>query len=296
MKFCSSSALLGAALFFSAAPLHAQSLRVYLAIELVFPTTTNTIHQLESSTDLAEWRPFGEPITGTGQDFSLLISTRTAGPRFFRLARPVTTEGLVAFYKFEGDASDWTTNGNHGIASNVSLTTNRFGKANAAYRFEGTPDSVIRVPDSPSLNLSNALTLAAWVNFDAGGFISSRILMKGNYDLAFSGAGPVESRPGFTVKTPLETLLLTPTPVTQAGHWHFIAGTYDGSTMRLFVDGVQAADTAASGDIAPSSSDLVIGQNSDNGEDLYKGIIDDIRIYNRALTPAEIEALHRGTQ
>lgn len=296
MKFISSSRISAAALILSTAFSHGQSLRVYPAIELVFPTTTNAIHQLESSTDLTHWRQFGEPTTGTGQDFSLLVSTRGTGPRFFRLARPVTTEGLVAFYKFEGNASDWTTNGNHGLPSNVSLTTNRFGKANAAYRFSGASDSVIRVPNSPSLNPSNALTLAAWVNFDAEGSISARILMKGRYDLAFSDAGLPERRPGFTVQTPSENLLLTPTPVTQAGKWHFIVGTYDGSTMRLFVDGLPAAETPATGDIPPSSSDLIIGQNSDNGEDIYKGIVDDVRIYNRAISPAEITELFQETE
>lgn len=296
MNFISSITLGLASLILSTSVLSAQSLRVYPAIELVFPTTTNAIHQLESSTDLARWRQFGEPIRGTGQDFSLLVSTRGTGPRFFRLARPATTEGLVALYKFEGNASDWSTNGNHGLPSNVSLTTNRFGKANAAYRFSGASDSVIRVPNSPSLNPSNSLTLAAWVNFEAEGIISARILMKGRYDLAFSDAGLAERRPGFTVQTPSENLLLTPAPVTQAGKWHFIVGTYDGSTMRLYVDGVQAAETPATGDITPSSSDLIIGQNSDNGEDIYKGIVDDIRIYNRALSPAEIGELFQETE
>lgn len=296
MKFIPSVALGAAALILSTVCSLGQSLRVYPAIELVFPTTTNVIYQLESSEDLTAWKRFGETIIGTGGDFSLLVSTRNAGPRFFRLAGPVTAEGLVAFYKFEGNASDWSTNANHGVPSNVSLTTNRFGRADAAYYFSGAPDSLIRVPNSPSLNLSNALTLAAWVNFDPEGVISTRILMKDTYDLAFSDAGLAERRPGFTVQTPSEYLLLTPQRITQAGKWHFIAGTYDGTAMRLFVDGVQAAERPATGDITPTSSDLVIGQNSEIVADIYKGIIDDIRIYNRALSPAEVLELFQETE
>jgi hypothetical protein len=296
MKFIPSVALGAAALILSTVCSLGQSLQVYPAFELVFPTTTNVIYQLESSEDLTAWRRFGETIIGTGGDFSLLVSTRNTGPRFFRLAGPVTTEGLVAFYKFEGNASDWSTNGNHGVPSNVSLTTNRFGRADAAYRFSGASDSIIRVPNSPSLNVSNTLTLAAWVNFEPEGFISARILMKGRYNLAFADAGLAARRPGFIVQTPFEHLLLTPTPVTQAGKWYFIVGTYDESIMRLFIDGIQAVEMAATGNITPSASDLIIGQNSDNRTDTYKGIIDDIRIYNRALSPAEVLELFQETE
>lgn len=296
MKFISSVRLSAVALLLALALSHAQSLRVYPAIELVFPTTTNVIYRLESSENLTAWRPFGGRILGTGEDFSLLVSTRNTGPRFFRLAGPINAPGLVAFYKFEGDGADSTTNANHGTSVDTSLTTNRFGKANAAYYFSGARDCFVRVPNSPSLNLSNAATLAAWVNFDVEGLISARILMKDSYDLAFADAGLAERRAGFTVKTPSENLLLTPAPITQAGKWHFIVGTYDGSTMRLYVDGVQAAEGPATGDITPTSSDLMIGRNSENGEDIYKGIIDEIRIYNRALSSSEIVELFQETE
>lgn len=296
MKLRPVRALCAAACFLAVPISHAQSLRVYPAIELVFPTMTNVIYQLESSEDLTVWKRFGGKIIGEGEDFSLLVSTRNTRPSFFRLSGPLNAPGLVAFYKFEGDGADSTTNANHGASFDPIQTTNRFGRAGAAYYFPGVPDSFVRIPNSPSLNLSNAATLAAWVNFDAAGFISSRIVMKDSYDLALADAGFTERRPGFTVKTPAENLLLTSTKVTQAGEWHLIVGTYDGSTMRLFVDGVQAAERPATGDITPTSSDLMIGRNSENGLDFFQGTIDDIRIYNRALSSAEIAELFHESE
>ena len=68
-----------------------------------------------------------------------------------------------------------------------------------------------------------------------------------------------------------------------------MAGTYDGSTLRLFVNGGQVASTAMSGAIAPSTGPLRIGGNSLWGE-YFQGRIDEVRIYNRALTTAEIQA------
>jgi hypothetical protein len=68
-----------------------------------------------------------------------------------------------------------------------------------------------------------------------------------------------------------------------------VAGTYDGSTLRLFVNGVQVASTPVSGPIGSSSGPVRIGGNNLWGE-FFQGRIDEVRIYNRALTPAEIQA------
>ena len=72
------------------------------------------------------------------------------------------------------------------------------------------------------------------------------------------------------------------------GSWTHVALTYDGSQLRLFVNGVQVASAAASGAIQASSSPLWIGGNQPYGE-YFNGLIDDVRVYNRALTQAEIQ-------
>ena len=72
------------------------------------------------------------------------------------------------------------------------------------------------------------------------------------------------------------------------GAWTHVALTYNGSQLRLYVNGVQVASGAASGAIQSSTSPLWIGGNQPYGE-YFKGLIDDVRVYNRALTPAEIQ-------
>ena len=71
------------------------------------------------------------------------------------------TEGLVGWWPFSGNALDSSTNGNNGIVSNAVLTTDRFGKPNAAYNFNGT-DSRIDVADAPSLRVRK-ITMSAWI-------------------------------------------------------------------------------------------------------------------------------------
>ena len=71
--------------------------------------------------------------------------------------------------------------------------------------------------------------------------------------------------------------------------WTHVAVTYDGATLRLFVNGVQVDSHAASGAVLTSTGVLRIGGNAYWGE-YFKGLMDEVRIYNRALTAAEIQA------
>ena len=81
------------------------------------------------------------------------------------------------------------------------------------------------------------------------------------------------------------------------GVWHHLAGTYDGSAARLYIDGVEVSETAASGSISTiSTGDLIIGgqYNSTSNEDFFHGLIDDVRVYYRALSGVEVLQLYLG--
>jgi len=206
------------------------------------------------------------------------------------------TRGHEASYRFDGSPADCSTNGNHGIAYNVTLAPDRFGRANSAYRFAGTSDSYIRVPHSSSLDITNTITLVAWINFEVGGTVYPRIVRKYGYDLATGMASSSTRRLYFTINSPAQTGLSTPTEILQAGRWHFVAATYDGTLMLVYVDGVLRAATVAAGGMAPSNLDVNIGRNPENNSDNYKGLIDDVRIFNRALSSPEITALFNETE
>ena len=153
---------------------------------------------------------------------------------------------------------------------------------NLALYFDGSDEVII--PSDSSLNPTTAITVMAWINADDW-IGNRRILQKGVDDqyrlveegnLEFSLAGIS----GADIETPLPT----------TGTWHHISGTYDGSTIRLYVDGVEKASGSVSGPIQTSSTPLYIGNKpfSSYSGDFFKGIIDEVRIYNRALLHQEI--------
>jgi hypothetical protein len=87
--------------------------------------------------------------------------------------------------------------------------------------------------------------------------------------------------------------LTCPTPV-EVGKWHHVAATYDGRMMRVYVDGEEAASLPRDGAINPSGANLCIGSYAPgNARAFFQGVLDEVRIYNRALTPAEIRE-HAG--
>src|ERR1019366_3185308 len=74
------------------------------------------------------------------------------------------TNGLVAYYPFNGNANDASGNGNNGTVYGAILTTDRFGNSNSAYSFDGA-SSYIEVPSNASLLFSNQLTISAWIKW-----------------------------------------------------------------------------------------------------------------------------------
>jgi len=266
----------------------AQPLRIYTAVELEFPTEEIRTYQLQHSGDRRTWVDLGARFAGTGSSVTQLLSTRGTEERFFRLQFTDLTPGLVAFYPFNGDANDATTNGNHGAAQNALLTTNRFGVPNAAYRLSGFTDSYIQVADSPTMKITDAITLAAWINFEQGGDTHPRIINKYVYEL-FTYETTENRRLAFSCRD--VGIVASSEEVVHAGRWTFVAGSYDGRTLLLYVDGEPVAEAGATGPIPASDVEMNLGRNAQNNADNYQGAIDDVRIYNRALSAAEIRAL-----
>ena len=82
-------------------------------------------------------------------------------------AQSVPTNGLVAFYPFDGNANDVSGNAIHGTATGVTLTTDRFGRSNAAYQFSGnnSPLSYVRITNAATLQFPSDFTFSAWIRF-----------------------------------------------------------------------------------------------------------------------------------
>jgi chitodextrinase len=200
------------------------------------------------------------------------------------------SSGLVAAYSFDegsGTAvSDASGNGNNGTTSNTAWTTG--GRYGGALSFNGT-SSWVTVPDAPELDLTKALTLEAWVKPTSLGTAWRNVIFKEQGSNMTYGLYAHEgSVPDAQVFQGAEQNARG-TAALPANAWTFLSSTYDGSTLRLFVNGTQVASTPVTGALTVSNGVLHMGGNAVWGE-WYAGLIDNVRIYNRALSAAELQS------
>ena len=200
---------------------------------------------------------------------------------------------LVAHWKFdEGSgttASDSSGNGNTGTLVNGPLWT--AGKVGNALFFDGIDDNVT-VADSNSLDLSSSFTLSAWVN-PASTFTDFRSILVKNYKyyLYASVAGYCGNGSplgGFNEAATYKTVC-QPSPL-PTNTWTHLAVTYNGSTLT-FIETALQLPPPFSGTLSPTTGTLQIGA-SQFGE-YFKGLIDEVRIYNRALSDTEIQSIYQ---
>ncbi len=210
-------------------------------------------------------------------------------------------QGLVAYYPFNGNANDQSGYAHHGVVKGAVLTTDRFGKAESAYRFDGEND-LIFVKSSELLNIAGSLTVSCWIcphacnDYDAW-------LSKANLNDRRS-----QWRAGFGEDSNLEWGLTEFTLVDTSNIWmdYWLMGNElefdtwvhvtivaDQKTgrVRLYKNGQKMGEM---GNIKPfivSNDPLYIGyQREENA--FFNGMIDDVRIYNDALDDGEVLALY----
>ena len=213
----------------------------------------------------------------------LTLATNTPAQSFI-------TNGLVAYYPFNGNANDASGNGNNGTVVGARLTTDRFGTPNSAYNFTGSGSTYITVPDSPSLDVTSAITMAVWIKSAGGGTYGPRILSKGPPCYEMNVLRPSsDTMANFDIQTLQQ--VSTHLCLDQV-NWIHLVGTYDGQVMRFYTNGTLAVQANVSGPIAVNNEPLAIGQNFDDNSDYFNGDIDDVRIYNRALSGNEVSQLY----
>jgi glucose/arabinose dehydrogenase len=231
---------------------------------------------------------FAFEIILTATDSTGLTDTK----RVFLPMPPVGTPDVVAAYSFnEGQglvASDSSGNGNTGnIAGAVWTSQSVFGNA---LSFDGAT-GFVTVPGNSTLNLSGAGTLEAWVRINTLGRWHG-VIAKGNAnnDQAHNYALEINdaNRARCIVGNGLTSQLLDSTTTIPAAQFRHLACVWNGSTLSLFINGVLNTSTTLTVSPAGNVAPLFIGQFGGDSDRLL-GIIDEIRIYNRALSPAEIQ-------
>jgi len=171
----------------------------------------------------------------------------------------------------------------------------RDGKPSAAYLFDGVDDALI-IRNHPSLAFEEAATVALWVRPTAAPDRESFLVSHGSWQDRWKISLTPDQVVRWTVNTSNAiTDLDVPTPLAMDSLYH-IAATYGGGEMKVYVDGGLRASTIATGALNPTSHDLTIAQMlPGDAQYNFAGVIDDVRIYNRALSPHEILTLFDGS-
>jgi hypothetical protein len=254
-----------------------------------------------ASTDLVAPLALGQRVatnifSGNGQFTNSIPINPSVSQEFMIVATtlPAKIPGLVAAFSFdEGggtnviDSSGNTNNGTIGTA-----TWTPYGKYGNALLFDGET-SFVTVNDSASLHLTTGMTLEAWVNpvfngSDAGGNYAD-VIYKGGDNYYLEGSSPINYAPaggGTFGATGIANYGPSGLP---DSHWSHVAVTYNGSVLLLFVNGVQVSSLAQTGNIVTSASALQIGGDSTFVQ-YFLGTIDEVRVYNLALSAAQIQA------
>jgi dextranase len=207
-----------------------------------------------------------------------------------------TATNLLAYWTFDEGSGTvaYDSSGNSNTGTVVNLGSNPItwdsGVIRGALYCDGQTE--VTVPNSASLNPVNGVSIAGWVDADywGSGSYVPRIVEKGasdnQYALLSTSSGQLE----FLLSGVSNGTLVVNAPANSS--WHHLAGTYDGTVMRFYVDGQQVAQQPASGPPSVTTDALAVGiKPGGNPLTAFSGSIDDLRIYGRALSPAEVTQL-----
>jgi len=228
---------------------------------------------------------------------------------------PSLLQGLVGYWRFDDGtgsmtAADSSGNMNTGTLQRLMPTTawvpgNGSGGGIGIYA-----GGWVGVADSPSIDsIKTQITVSAWVYFDGsidanmyGTAISRQVgssVLEQHYHLSLFGQG-TDGKPHLFIRTVNGTDILgAPNSVPQRT-WTQMAGTYDGATVRLYVNGAEISNMAMplTGDFETDTTPLIIGGNDNDTSgvptELFPGSLDEIMLFRRALSASEIAELYTG--
>ena len=196
------------------------------------------------------------------------------------VANLVSPVGLVAAWGFDDTAGPTATDSSghayNGTASNTAWTT--AGKFGGALAFNGV-NSWVTVADNNAFDLTNAMTLEAWIKPDSLDRLDQHHHEKRTDGLAYAlyASDDTGNPPAGYISNGVDISTVGTSPLT-LGAWVHLATTYDGANLRLYVNGLLVASRAVTDDIPASTDPIRIGGDSIWGE-YFDGLIDEVRVY-----------------
>ncbi len=220
-----------------------------------------------------------------------LVFILIGGLSFAQVPSYVPTNGLVGWWPFNGNANDESGNGNNGTVNGATLTTDRFGLQNMAYYFS---NSKIEIPHASSLGFTQnqGFSVSVWAKKDVG--ITTTHLMgkrpNGAQDFNWHIAD-WEGAQFSSTSAPNVFGAISNQPLSTE-NWSHIVGTYNSGLWKLFINGSLIISNSFSFYYPDVNTPLVFGNSGNWGG--FFGSLDDIGIWNRALTECEIQDLYHA--
>ena len=274
-----------------------------------FGTVVGQTYTVEKSTTLApgSWTEILSNVAGTGAVQTCTDAGAGNLPKcFYRIRYSVTpttdiATGLLASYNFSGNLQDTSGNNNH-LINPVNLTygADRFGNANQALVFNAS-NSTAQSTLPTGITGNSTRTVSVWIKAGAGG------VQANSYVLGY-GTNTTAAINGLLFQTwggndqfqmwgsNLATTATAPLSFWSRNAWHHVCYVYSGSVLqsKFFIDGnAVASSVAGTGDAwNTANTTLIIGNFASAGFNAFQGmLIDDIRIYNRAISGADVQQL-----
>jgi hypothetical protein len=216
----------------------------------------------------------------------LILSILTGGTYAQTVPSYVSTSGLVGWWSFTGNAIDSSGNGNNGTVNGATLTNDRFGHANSAYSFNGSSNNINPLQNNLPFN-RHKRTVSVWFQIiGTGGCVFSYGSPSTNNAYMVTVGSSIISNQSWSSGT--DDYAVYPTI---DANWHNLVTTFDSINASIYLDGVSLGSSMRiNWNTLPST--FYFGTRVTNDLDFFSGKMDDIGIWNRVLTPCEIQKLY----
>lgn len=206
----------------------------------------------------------------------------------------VPTNGLQGYFPFSGNANDQSGNGNNGTNIGATLTADRFGNINSAYSFDGTTSHISLNDTICNFGVSD-FTISAWqLKYDTlvGGAVLGKRNSTGDGNMLI-----LNSHPGYEISTGTGDYMANNMPYQVINIWYHTVFVRTGLNLKTYLNGllINNVNSSAIHNINNAAITEIGARYSGSAIwNLWNGVIDDIGIWNRALTTTEINDLYNG--
>lgn len=229
--------------------------------------------------------------------FSLLILQALGQPAFLK-------DGLVAYYPFNGNANDESGNRNNGIVNSATLTTNRFDYPENAFNFGNNVDSKITIQSSATIQLADSFSISIWARFNRdwtyhsedliGTFFGSKPNWSG-WNLSVDTESSTQIGPVFVVfaagQNGITKAAVAKVDFSDLRNWNHFVATKSNNFIFLYRNGIKIAETQLQSPVS-AGRNIILGGSANPVSGANNRDVDDVRIYNRALSDGEVKALY----